>query len=70
MDWSKLYRQIDDLGLGLIRGGSREDVRGWWWSLKNRHRLYVDGVKDIRTRDEAEVFLAEWDRAEGDMRRV
>ena len=70
MDWSKLYRQIDDLGLGLIRGGSREDVRGWWRNLKNRHWLYVDGVKDIRTRDEAEVFSAEWDRAEDDMRRV
>ena len=59
-DWSALFRQIDDLGLGQFRTGTRADVRDLWRTLKSRHRLYVCGVHDIHTRDEAERFLAEW----------
>lgn len=56
-DWSALFARIDELGLGQMRGGTRDQMLRLWHSLKTRHRLYVSHVQDIRTAAEAEAFL-------------
>lgn len=60
-DWSALFRRIDDLGLGQMRGGTRQQVRALWQTLQQRHRLYVNSVRDVRTRADAETLLAGWE---------
>lgn len=60
-DWSALYGWIDALGLGQLRSGTRDVIRDLWSRLRNRARLYVSGVSDVRTRKEAEAYLERWD---------
>jgi hypothetical protein len=56
-----LSDEIDRLGLGQMRGGTREEVRGLWSRLRQPRRLYISRVADVATRAEAEAFLAEWE---------
>ena len=60
-DWSALFDEIGRLGLGQMRGGTREEVRGLWSRLRQPRRLYISRVADVATRAEAEAFLAEWE---------
>lgn len=61
-DWSALFRRIDELGLGQMRSGPRAELRRLWGELRQRQRFYVCRVDDIRTRAEAEAFLAGWEQ--------
>lgn len=57
-DWTDLYRQIDQLGLGQIRQGTRQQALDLWQHVQCRERLFVSSVTDIHTRSEADAFLA------------
>jgi hypothetical protein len=56
-DWSALFARIDALGLGQMRGGTRDQIMRLWHGLRMRHRLYVSHVADIGSAAEAEAFL-------------
>ena len=57
-DWSALFAQIDSLGLGQMRGGSPAEIRELWRTLRVPRRLYVPWVGGVKTRAEADAYLA------------
>lgn len=59
-DWSALYHQIDQLGLGQIRSGCRAEVHALWSALQQRHLLFIAKIDDIQNSDEASRFLDEF----------
>lgn len=56
-DWSWLYRKIDELGKGQIRGGSPERVRAMWREYRSK-KLFamVSGAPGLDLRREVEAL--------------
>jgi hypothetical protein len=60
-DWTWLYRKIDDLGKGQIRGGRAEQLRRIHREHRNPGLFYH---LSAGSRAEAEDCLAEWEQYE------
>jgi hypothetical protein len=52
-DWTSLFEQIDDLGLGNLHGGNRDTVKQLWQKYRSRRYLYIHNVYGITCRQEA-----------------
>ncbi|HRU05906.1 MAG TPA: hypothetical protein P5137_09045 [Candidatus Brocadiia bacterium] len=59
-DWSALYKQIDELGLGQMRTGSPRQMADLWRGLRARQYLYIAGLTEVATRAQAEAILERW----------
>ena len=57
-DWSELYRQIDNLGRGQLRCGTKAEVLSMIRNYRSNGKSFF-GVTDITSIDEADDFLNE-----------
>ncbi|MHC4873902.1 MAG: uroporphyrinogen decarboxylase/cobalamine-independent methonine synthase family protein [Planctomycetota bacterium] len=57
-DWTDLYERIGSLGLGLIRGGSKEEIIALWQKSKSKQFFYQPVLK---SEDELNQLLADFE---------
>ena len=59
-DWSELHRQINSLGRGQFKHGTRQQLREHWRKFPSPFNVYT--VRDVTTDDQLQAFADELER--------